>query len=154
MLTDSNSLCRFQLQNHEETPIQFAFKVSGMDVSNDLVLIYGKADIILYNFNSNTQISLKQNESASDFFGCFNQNHIVSLSSPNNTFKVHDLEGQTLYQQDISNIFQSAVRDFSCNHNNMFIINSKDRALRVFELKYPYNFELLKEIGDYIERKR
>ncbi|CAG9324809.1 unnamed protein product [Blepharisma stoltei] len=154
VLTDANLLFRFQLQCIEETPVQFSFKVGGMDVVDSKVLVYGKSDIVVYSWNDGTQLSLKQDEIASEWFGCFNQEKIIIFGSPNNVFYVLTLDGHLIYTQEVASIFQSAVRDFRSNRCNMILINSKDRALRVFEVKYPYKFELVKEIGDYIERKR
>ena len=76
------------------------------------------------------------------------------FASLKNMFYITGLDGDILYKQDVSIYFQAAVRELACNGNGLFLLSSRDRALRVFELKKQFEFVRTKEIFECIEKKR
>ncbi|OMJ88511.1 hypothetical protein SteCoe_9549 [Stentor coeruleus] len=154
ILTDANNFYILQIQGSEDSHTTFHFKATGMDIKNDYILVYGRCDIVLHNIKTNESVSLKQDQIAVEWFGCFNSDFIVLFASMNYIFYVLNYQCEVLYKQDVSEFFQAEVRELACNGNNLFLLSARDRALRVFELKKPYEFVRNKEIFDCIEKRR
>ena len=154
VLTDANTFYTLNIQGPEEDHINFFFKVTGMDIKGDYILIYGRCDTVLHNRSSSSTVSVKQDQGASEWFSCFCSEGMVLFASPTNAFYLVSLSGELLYKQDVNCFFQAAVRELVSNGSSLFLLSSRDRALRVFELKRPYEFVRSKEIFECIEKKR
>lgn len=154
VLTDANTFYTLNIQGPEESHTSFQFKVTGMDLFSNEILIYGRCDVVVHSLTDATNISLKQDLVAVEWFGCFSNQGIVLFASPNNIFYVVRRNGELLYKQDVSCFFQAAVRELVSNGANLFLLSSRDRALRVFELSIPFEFIRSKEIFECIEKKR
>jgi len=156
VLTDANFLYTMSLEEDLDEPLQFDFKTSGMQIQGRKVLVFGKSDVVLADLDSRSIVSLKQDRTTTEWFGCFyKDSYLVTFGTPNNKFYLTDTQGNLIHSQEVSYVFQSAVRNFSHNSENLFLLNSRDRLLRLFEVKEePWEFVLKKEIGDYIEKKR
>lgn len=152
VLTDANFLFKISRSWEQVPGPQLDFKVCGFTAQDELFLIYGRSGIVVYNSQLNTIVSVKQSESAPEWFGCFHEGRIITFGSSINTFYILSYTGSLLHSQEVSVLFQSAVRSFM-NYSNFFLVNSRDRLLRLFKLSAGA-FELVKEVGDYVERKR
>ena len=153
-LTDSNMFYSLQIQKTESNHANFNFKVISMDLKYPKALISGKCDVVLHDIVESSHVSIKQDAQALEWFGCFSQALIVLFASPNNIFYIVDFAATLLYKQETSSIFQAAVRELTCNSHNLFLVSARDRALRVFDLKRPFEFVKTKEIFECIEKKR
>ena len=160
-LCDSNMFFRWNYYENclVEPPKLFDFKASSLDIhpaDTSQVLVAGKIDVVIYNIATGESLSLKQSETATEWFGCYlSDGNIVVLSTSENVFYLLSGNGTMLLSANMSADFQSPAKLLRYNGANMFLTNSRDRTLRVFELRRePLEFRLVKEISDYIERKR
>ena len=154
VLTDANQFYSLQIQGDELNHAAIHFKVTSMDVKPPHAVIFGRCDVVLHHIPTADNYSIKQDALATEWFGCFSQTQIVLFASPNNIFYIVDYSGQLLHKQDVGHIFQAAVREVTCNTQTLFLVSARDRALRVFELKKPFEFIQTKEIFECIEKKR
>lgn len=154
ILTDANHFYSLEIQGEEQNHSSFHFKVASMDLKPPHTIIFGRCDVVLHDISTATHYSIKQDSIATEWFACFSQTLIVLFASPNNVFYITEYSGQVLHKQDVSHIFQAAVREVTCNTQNLFLVSARDRALRVFELKRPFEFIQTKEIFECIEKKR
>lgn len=160
-ITDGNLLFRWDIYSNklQEEPIKFDFKTSGLNIhptNSELILVYGKADVVLLNITTGEKISLKQDEDAVEWFGYFvNEDRIILFATAINCFYVLDNEGKLINTQNESDNFQSAVKSLHYDNNCLFLLNCRDRCLRLFRFeRETQSFLLVKEISDYVERKR
>lgn len=160
-VTDANSFfCwNFRDSQVELGPIHFDFKLKGFDVhptQPTLILTYGKSDIVLADVLQSSRLSLSKDVVNVEWFGVFLPDGlIVSLATPPNIFYIMNCAGEVVYSQALSQLFTSAIKDFQFDGSSLFLVNSRDRALRLFDLKQgAYEFRFLKEVTDAVERKR
>lgn len=160
-LCDSNMFFRWNYYDNclTEPPKLFDFKTGSLDIhptDSTQVLVAGKIDVVVYSLQTGQSLSLKQSETATEWFGCYlSDGNIVILGTSDNIFYLLSGSGEVLMSANMSSGFQSPAKLLRYNGTNMFLTNSRDRTLRVFELRRdPLEFRLVKEISDYIERKR
>mmetsp|Transcript_33249 Transcript_33249/g.58344 ORF Transcript_33249/g.58344 Transcript_33249/m.58344 type:complete len:386 (+) Transcript_33249:5964-7121(+) len=160
-VTDANSFFCWNMMDStiELGPIHFDFKLKGLDVHPDrasVILTYGKSDIVLTDIVQGTRLSLARDAENAEWFGVFLPDGlIVTLATPPNVFYVVNCAGDVLYTQTLNQIFTSAIKDFKFDGDALFLANSRDRALRLFDIKRdPFEFRFIKEVSDAVERKR
>ena len=160
-ITDANLLFRWDIHENKliEEPVKFDFKTSGLNIhpgNSELILVYGKADVVLLNIATGQKISLKQDEDAVEWFGFFcKEERVILFATAINCFYVLDMQGQVINTQNESENFQSAVKSLHFDGDCLFMLNCRDRCLRLFRFqRETQSFSQVKEISDYVERKR
>ena len=132
-------------------PIEFNIKFPGFDIREGEILVFGKSNILLYNYETSKPIARSE---AHEWFGAFlPDSRILALSAKENILYLLSSSGDDLITQFPLTSFQSSIKQMKYSGHSQILLNCSDRTLRIFEIQGD-DFVSVKDISDYIERKR